>query len=104
MQRSFRPRKSANLSDSVQQQLNKYALAAGAAGVGVLVLGQTAEAKIVYTPADTNITPDHIIPLDLNHDGIVDFAFKGCGTEFLTLPASITREFCWFFPRIRLTR
>jgi hypothetical protein len=76
MQRSFRPRKSANLSDSVQQQLNKYALAAGAAGVGVLVLGQTAEAKIVYTPADTNITPDHIIPLDLNHDGIVAFAFK----------------------------
>ena len=76
MQRSFRPRKSANLSDSVQQQLNKYALAAGAAGVGVLVLGHPAEAKIVYTPADTNITPDHTIPLDLNHDGIVDFRFK----------------------------
>lgn len=76
MKHSFRPRKSANLSDSVQQQLNKYALAAGAAGVGVLVLGQTAQAKIVYTPADTNITPDHTIPLDLNHDGIVDFGFR----------------------------
>jgi hypothetical protein len=75
MKRSFRPRKSANLSDSVQQQLNKYALAAGAAGVGVLVLGHPAEAKIVYT-ADTNITPDHTIPLDLNHDGIVDFGFR----------------------------
>jgi hypothetical protein len=72
MKRSFRPRKSANLSDSVQQQLNKYALAAG----GVLVLGHPAEAKIVYTPADTNITPDHTIPLDLNHDGIVDFGFR----------------------------
>lgn len=68
--------KSAKLSDSVQQQLNKYALAAGAAGVGVLVLGQPAEAKIVYTPADTNITPDHTIPIDLNHDGIVDFGFN----------------------------
>jgi len=76
MTRSAQPRKTANLSDSVQQQLNKYALAAGAAGVGVLVLGQTAEAKIVYTPADTNITPDHTIPLDLNHDGIVDFGFR----------------------------
>jgi hypothetical protein len=71
----FSARKSANLSDSVQQQLNKYSLAAAAAGVG-LVLGQPAEAKIVYTPADTNITPDHTIPLDLNHDGIVDFGFK----------------------------
>jgi hypothetical protein len=76
MKRAFRPSKSANLSDSVQQQLNKYALAAGAAGVGVLVLGHPAEAKIVYTPADTNITPDHTIPLDLNHDGIVDFGFR----------------------------
>jgi hypothetical protein len=76
MKHSFGPRKTANLSDSVQQQLNKYALAAGAAGVGMLVLGHPAEAKIVYTPADTNITPDHTIPLDLNHDGIVDFGFK----------------------------
>jgi hypothetical protein len=76
MTRSALPRKTANLSDSVQQRLNKYALAAGAAGVGVLVLAHPAEAKIVYTPADTNITPDHLIPLDLNHDGIVDFRFK----------------------------
>jgi hypothetical protein len=76
MKRSIRPGKSANLSQSVQQQLNKYVLAAGAAGVGVLTLAHPAEAKIVYTPADTKITPDHIIPLDLNHDGTVDFRFK----------------------------
>jgi hypothetical protein len=76
MTRSSRPRKTANLSDSVQQQLNKYALAAGAAGVGVLVLGQPAEAKIVYTPADKSITPNHTIPLDLNHDGTVDFRLR----------------------------
>jgi hypothetical protein len=76
MEHSLTPRKTANLSDSVQQQLNKYALAAGAAGVGVLAFGQSAEAKIVYTPADTSITPNHVIPLDLNHDGIVDFGFN----------------------------
>jgi len=76
MTRSARFRKTANLSDSVQQQLNKYALAAGAAGVGVLVLGHTAEARIVYTAADTSITPNHTIPLDLNHDGIVDFRLR----------------------------
>jgi hypothetical protein len=76
MKPSSRPRKSANLSDSVQQQLNKYALAAGAAGMGVLAFAHPADAKVVYTPADTNIMPDHTIPLDLNHDGIVDFAFR----------------------------
>jgi hypothetical protein len=76
MKHSFGPRKTASLSDSAQQQLNKYALAAGAAGVGVLAFGQSAEAKVVYTPADTNITPNHAIPLDLNHDGIVDFGFR----------------------------
>jgi hypothetical protein len=76
MTRSGRFRKTANLSDSVQQQLNKYALAAGAAGVGVLVLGQSAEARIVYTPADTSITPNHTVPLDLTHDGIVDFRLR----------------------------
>jgi hypothetical protein len=76
MRRSIRPGKSANLSDSVQQRLNKYALAAGAAGVGVLALGHPAEAKVVYTQANTKITPDHLIPLDLTNNGTVDFRFK----------------------------
>jgi hypothetical protein len=44
--------------------------------VGVLVLAHSAEAKVVYTAANTKITPDHTIPLDLNHDGIVDFGFR----------------------------
>jgi hypothetical protein len=39
------------LSDSLHHQLNMYALAASAAGVGMLTLVQAAEAKIVYTPA-----------------------------------------------------
>jgi hypothetical protein len=75
MSRFTRPRKTANLSDSVQQQLNKYALAAGAAGVGALVLGQSAEAKVVYTPADESITPNHTIALDLTNNGAIDFRF-----------------------------
>jgi len=76
MKRSIRPGKSASLPDSIQQQLNKYTLAAGAAGVGMLALGHSAEARIVYTPADTKITPDHIVPLDLTRNGTVDFLFK----------------------------
>jgi len=53
-----------------------YALAASAAGVGMLALAQPAEAEIVYTRAHKSITPNHTIPLDLNHDGSTDFRFK----------------------------
>jgi hypothetical protein len=50
-----------------------YALAAGAAGVGVLALTQPAEAKIVYTPANVHIGVGKHYHLDLNHDGATDF-------------------------------
>jgi hypothetical protein len=50
-----------------------YALAASAAGVGLLA--QPAEARIVYTPAHAKILPNTIFGLDLNHDGIIDFYF-----------------------------
>jgi hypothetical protein len=48
----------------------------GAAGVSVLTLSPSSETKIVYTPADKNITPDHTISLDLNRDGKIDFRLK----------------------------
>lgn len=48
---SSQPRKVTNLSDSTTRQLRTYALAASAAGVGVLALTQPVEAEIVYTPA-----------------------------------------------------
>lgn len=50
-----------------------YALAASAAGVGVLALARPAEAKIVYTPAHKNFSQYPPLGLDLNHDGTVDF-------------------------------
>jgi hypothetical protein len=67
------PRPRAKLADSLHQQLNMYALAAGAAGVGALALAQTAEAKIVYTPAHRVIRLNQSYHLDLNHDGVTDF-------------------------------
>jgi hypothetical protein len=74
MKRSSGPRKTANLSQSTNPQLNKYALAAGAAGVGVLALASAAEAKIVYTKAHVPIIGR--VNLDLNHDGIKDFTIN----------------------------
>jgi hypothetical protein len=80
MRRSPRARTTANLSESLHQQLNMYALAATATGVGLLALSQAAEAKIVYTPAHVRLGVGAPSPLDLNKDGIIDFYFiRGYG-------------------------
>jgi hypothetical protein len=74
MKRSPGPRKSPfNLSESVHQHVNMYALAASAAGVGVLAMAQPAAAEIVYTPALRKLTHGHQLSIDLNHDGTTDF-------------------------------
>jgi len=46
MKREFK-----SVASSLEHRLNAYALAASAAGVGVLALTQPVEAKIIYTPA-----------------------------------------------------
>jgi hypothetical protein len=76
-------RKTANLSESIHHRLNVYALAASAAGVGILATGQRAEAKIVYTPANIKIVQNGgLITFDLNHDGIPDFGLSNKFTSF----------------------
>jgi len=52
-----RPRTISSLSGSLQKRLNTYAIAAGAAGVGILALGARSSAEIVYTPANVTISP-----------------------------------------------
>jgi hypothetical protein len=64
-------RMASRLSTNLDKNLVSYAIAAGAAGVGLLALAQPADAKIVYTPAHKNIGTKTFI--DLNHDGINDF-------------------------------
>ena len=60
MKRSVQPRGVVTLSDSVQQPLRTYALAAGAVGVGVLGSARPAEAKIVYTPPQPETLPPRL--------------------------------------------
>src|SRR5690242_6569462 len=83
-----RPRNTQVLSDSVHRQLNMYSLAASAAGVGMLVLVQPSEAKIVYTPA--NVQVGARLNLDLNHDGITDFEF--CDVSSYHYGAACTQQ------------
>ncbi len=87
-------RKPSILSESLHQRLNSYALAASAAGVGllpispveyalragalfagVLLSSSSSEAKLVYTPAHATIGFGGLksYALDINHDGIIDF-------------------------------
>jgi hypothetical protein len=76
MKRSSGSRKTAKLSESVHQQLNMYALAASAAGVGMLALVQPSEGKIIYTSTHKTIKVHQHYNLDLNHDGISDFTIQ----------------------------
>jgi hypothetical protein len=66
-------RKPSNLSQSLHERLNSYALAASAAGVGVLALAQPSEAKVIYHSAHQVVESGQHYHLDLNHDGIADF-------------------------------
>jgi hypothetical protein len=63
----------AKLSELTNRHLNLYTLTATAAGVGILALTQSAEAKIIYTPAHVNFTQFPPVTLDVNHDGTGDF-------------------------------
>lgn len=53
---------------SLEQRLLAYLAAAGAS----LVAAQPAAAKVIYTPINLTIVKG-TVPLDLNHDGVVDF-------------------------------
>jgi|HubBroStandDraft_2_1064218.scaffolds.fasta_scaffold07039_2 hypothetical protein len=68
------------LSESLHQRLSAYTFAASAAGVSVLALSHPAEARIVYTSADVKFSFGSQVPIDLNHDGVVDFYIKLNGT------------------------
>jgi hypothetical protein len=77
MKQSLRPRNRFKLSEPISHQLDLYALASGAAGVGMLaLLSQPSEAKIVYTKTHVVIESNHTYQLDLNHDGIGDFKLR----------------------------
>jgi hypothetical protein len=78
MKRSPRqPRTESKLSQPTHQRLNSYALAASAAGVGMLALTLPAEAKIIYTSTHHVIKKGVSFKLDLNHDGRTDFTLQG---------------------------
>ncbi len=69
-------RKPAHLPELLHRQLNAYALAASAAGVGMLALASPAEAKIVYTKTHRVFGAHTKFNLDLNHEQSIDFTIS----------------------------
>jgi hypothetical protein len=80
-------RSTVQLGTELEKSLSAYASAALAAGVSLLAVTKSTEAKIVYTPADVKIAVNGgPVPLDLNHDGITDFVLS----NFFRSPTSST--------------
>jgi hypothetical protein len=73
---AFQSRKTFKISDSLNRQLNTYALVASAAGVSVLALARASEAKVVYTETHQVTHSGFPLYIDLNHDGIKDFVLR----------------------------
>jgi len=71
-----------SLNARLERNLTTYALAAGAAGVGLLAWASPAEGRVVYTPADQAIPVDTTYQFDLNHDGRFDFTLSNFATSF----------------------
>jgi hypothetical protein len=64
------------LNRRTERNLRSYAVAAGAAGVSALALAHPAEGKIIFTPTKQTIAPNTTLNIDLNKDGITDFAIS----------------------------
>lgn len=61
---------------NLDKNLISYAAAASAAGVSLLALTQSAQAKVIFTPANIPITVNGpLVQLDVNNDGVPDFTF-----------------------------
>jgi hypothetical protein len=86
-------RKPSRLSESLQRILNSYALAASAAGVGILALVQPSNAKVIYTPAQKRLPLNQDFFLDLNHDGTNDFEFHISASGKFLPPSATGGEF-----------
>jgi hypothetical protein len=76
MQRSPRRGNPSEVFQFIQTRLNTYALAASAAGVGVLALAQPTQASVVYTPTHQVIGANGVYNLELAGDGAVNFLIQ----------------------------
>jgi hypothetical protein len=86
---SGRPRekKDRGVSSRLEKSLGSYALAAVAAGAGVLSCSEPAEARIISSEVNVNIPLNGgVIQFDINGDGVPDFGLSNHIYEFAGAP------------------
>jgi hypothetical protein len=70
-------REPAHLSGKLDARLLTYAIAASAAGVGMMAQPHAAEAEVIATPANISVPQDGgLIQFDINRDGQMDFGLS----------------------------
>jgi len=75
-------REPARLTGKLETNLFTYAIAASAAGVGLMALSQAAEAKVIATQANIVVPINGgLVQFDINGDGVPDFGLSA--TTFL---------------------
>jgi hypothetical protein len=81
----------ARLASKLDKDLIAYAIAAGAAGVGLMAAAPNAEARVVATPANIVVPINGgLIQFDINGDGVPDFGLSA--TNFFDSPGGETRK------------
>src|SRR5258708_9711815 len=65
-------RNPSRLHERILQQVNWYALGAGAVGAGLLAVSQPLRAEVVFPPTHVRLANGQV-PIDLNNDGTPDF-------------------------------
>jgi hypothetical protein len=73
--------KSSRVTERLNPILDARLIAYMAAGMGVVTMAQSADAKIVYTPANIAIGRNTHVSVDLNNDGLPDFTFSNFQTQ-----------------------
>ena len=65
-----------SLNHKLDRKLLGYAVAASAAGVGVMALAQPSQAQIVFTPTHQVIAKNMVFNIDFNNDGVTDLTLR----------------------------
>lgn len=79
------PSRPREFSEPINERLSLYALSASAAGVALLALAQPSQAEVVVTGVNVNIGHNGFYAIDLNHDGVTDFAIEDSFTGNLSV-------------------
>jgi hypothetical protein len=72
---SLKSQSATQFPSAIEKKLLGYSALAAASGVAMLALTPSAEAKVVYTPANQKLPINTTFALDINGDGIPDFQF-----------------------------